>query len=374
MRSAKSRRNPRPEAAELLDREPPNNLEAERRVLKALICKPQWRDPLVRMLGPEHFHQHWPDRTSSAPLGSVVLLTAEDDPADTIRPRLDAAGADSSKVHILEAVEVPDLEGPKRRRRTFSLEWALPLLAEALSKMSDPKLLIIDPISAYLGRIDSHKNAEVRAALTPLVEVAQRHHVAVVGMTHLTKASGKDRTAALYRAMGSLAFVAAARAVWAVAKDQADPQRRPFVPVKSNLAKEVAGLAYHVQDVDGVPTIAWERDPVTIDIDQVLAPTPDEDGPTREDSQRWLRELLADGPIEAKIVQQKAKDAGYAWRTIQRAKVAANVGSKKEGFGEGAQWFWRLPEECQVALHNGDWHSSGDLALFQPSGGEENAF
>ncbi len=128
--------------------------------------------------------------------------------------------------------------------------------------------MVIDPISAYLPGIDSHKNAEVRAVLAPLAEVAAKHDVAVVAVTHLRKGAG----AAMYRAMGSLAFVAAARAVFAVAKDRSDPVRRLMVPIKCNLATDTMGLAYALMpsDVPDVPTVVWSADPVTVTADDVL--------------------------------------------------------------------------------------------------------
>lgn len=123
-----------------------------------------------------------------------------------------------------------------------------------------PLSVLTAPFSAYMGRVDSHKNAEVRSVLTPLVELAQRFRVAVLGITHFTKSGGKERTPAIYRAMGSLASIAAARAGWAIVKDQADPGRRLMLPIKNNLASDVGGLASSCPAVacpERQPALLW---------------------------------------------------------------------------------------------------------------------
>jgi putative DNA primase/helicase len=179
----------------------------------------------------------WPDlpdeETAS---GSVILLSAEDDLADTIRPRLDAAGADAARVVALKGVLLPESAGVTH----FSLAMDIPQLEEVILQVEDVRLVVIDPVTAYLGRADGHKNAEIRGLLAPLAELASAHRVSVVCVTHLNKAAG---TKALYRAMGSLAFAAAARAVWLVTRDKDDPARRLMLPAKMNLAPEVTGLA-----------------------------------------------------------------------------------------------------------------------------------
>jgi putative DNA primase/helicase len=126
------------------------------------------------------------------------------------------------------------------QRRPFTLEQDLPRLEEVLRDYPETKLVVIDPIAAYCGKVDSHKNTDVRGLLAPLSELASRYHVAIVAVTHLSKTGG---TKAVYRAMGSLAFAAAARAVWAIVKDADDPQRRLFLPAKLNLARDPDGLA-----------------------------------------------------------------------------------------------------------------------------------
>ncbi|MBU0639064.1 MAG: AAA family ATPase, partial [Planctomycetes bacterium] len=203
----------------------------------------------------------WPDLPLLPnPAGSVVLLSAEDDLADTIRPRLDAAGADATRVVAIQAVRRILVTG-QTQDDYFDLTEDLPALEAAIQQVSDCRLVIIDPLTAYLGKTDSHKNAEVRAVLARLFELAARHKVAVLAVTHLNKA---NTLPAIYRAMGSLAFVAAARAVWAVVRDEDDEtgRRRLFVPVKNNLGADETGLAYALEPAGQTASVQWESDPV----------------------------------------------------------------------------------------------------------------
>jgi len=170
----------------------------------------------------------WPVDGAPPAQGSVLIFSAEDDPTDTIRPRLDAAGADVSRCHFVEAV--PDLdERGKPGRRGFSLEDDLPRLDAELQRLGDVALVIIDPITAYLGKTDSYRNSEVRAMLAPLAELAARHGAAILGVSHLRKTLAGD---AVLQVTGSLAFVAAARAAYMVIRDAEDPSRRLVLPVK----------------------------------------------------------------------------------------------------------------------------------------------
>jgi putative DNA primase/helicase len=109
----------------------------------------------------------WPCREGRAPQGSVVILSAEDGAADTVVPRLMAAGADRERVEIVSAVH------DEKSRRSFDLSADLALLENKISEIGDVKLIIIDPISSYLGpKVDSHVNAAVRGVLEPVTEMA----------------------------------------------------------------------------------------------------------------------------------------------------------------------------------------------------------
>lgn len=286
----------------------------------------------------------WPVDGGCCRAGSVIFLSAEDDAADTIKPRLLAAGADTSRCYILDAVTDRDADGAQRIR-SFNLQSDLDRLAALLGRIGDVAVVVIDPISAYLGSTDSHKNAEVRAVLAPLAELAARHGVAVVCVSHLNKAGGNE---ALMRVTGSLAFVAAARAAYVVARDKDDPLRRLFLPLKNNIGNDQAGLAFKVESFEldaGIQTsrVMWESEPVTVTADEAMRPAEtDDERSQRDEIGDWLQDLLYPGRMKSQEVQSKAKPAGFAWRSVQRAAKEAGVVMKREGFGPDTVTYWSL--------------------------------
>ncbi|MBI4574708.1 MAG: AAA family ATPase [Planctomycetes bacterium] len=236
----------------------------------------------------------WPGREPSEQ-GAVVILSAEDDVADTIRPRLDAAGADTKVIHALTAIR----DGA--HERVVCLDRDLPAVEatiERAGRTAPVRLVVIDPISAYLGDVDSHVNAAVRGALAPLAALAQRTGAAVLAVTHLRKAPGQ----AVYRAMGSLAFTAAARAAWGVARDAKDPEgrRRLLLPIKANLAAAPKGIGFRVVADGAGPRIKWDTDPVTADVEDALGGMPPREGDgepatTDDDLAGALRRVVSPG-------------------------------------------------------------------------------
>lgn len=283
----------------------------------------------------------WPDAVDEPiEAGSTLILSAEDDPEDTIVPRLMAANADLRRVHTLTTMRTED-----GSFAPFNLE-CIPVLEAAMEKLPDLRLVIIDPVSAFLGKVDSHKAADVRGVLAPLSDLAQRRRVAILIVTHLTKGGGGK---AMYRATGSLSFVAAARAAHLVAADPDQPQRRLVLPMKSNLGIQNSGLAYSiygmdVKDLGNHPCVAWETAPVEMTADQLLSreTEPSSHGRELESAVNWLRELLAPGPVLQADVKTAATQAGFSWATVRRAKTELRVKPIKNGFGSGASWSWSL--------------------------------
>ena len=244
----------------------------------------------------------WPCNEGQAPLGSVLFLSAEDDAKDTIVPRLMAAGADLAKIFIVTAVRGDDGKG----RRAFNMQSDLEHLEAKIREIGDVRLVVIDPISSYLGpKIDLHVNAAVRGVLEPVGEMASRLRVAVVSVTHPPKGTG---ITAINRFIGSIAFVAAARAAFMVTRDADDSERRLLLPVKNNLATLGMGFAFRLeQRIVGKPgegivasAVAWETSPVDISADAALqAADAQGSGGTSAgaEAEEFLRDILAAGPV-----------------------------------------------------------------------------
>jgi RecA-family ATPase len=207
----------------------------------------------------------WPDDSGSAPIGSVVILAAEDDIATTMRPRLEAAGADLTKIHCVQAVERICAVTGKRIPRSVRLDFDLDRIVELARKLGDVRLVIIDPISEYLGAVNSHRDAELRGLLSPLSTAAATGHFAVLNILHLNK--GNKDGPAMYRAMGSIAFVAQARVAWCHVRDANDPERVLWLPLKNNLHKRVPGLAYKIVEPG---RIEWQDGAVETTADEAM--------------------------------------------------------------------------------------------------------
>lgn len=296
----------------------------------------------------------WPVTRERCDQGSVLILSAEDNIKHTIRPRLDAAGADVRRCHTLQAVKREDERG-NTYPGSFNLANDLAKLAVLLDHLQDVRLVIIDPVSAYLGETDSHKNAEVRGMLAPLTDLAGSRGAAIVLVSHLTKSQSAN---ALMRVQGSIAFAALCRAVWGVAADKDNPQRRLFMPLKNNLGQDKTGLAYAIESatlesadaVTGEPIetsrVMWEAALVEMGAEEAFSGALTHEERTDTDGAKdFLREALSDGRVKTTQIHAAAKAAGHSLTTIGRAKRALKVVSEKEGFGAGAIWYWRLKSE-----------------------------
>ena len=282
----------------------------------------------------------WPCDEGRAQLGSVIVLSAEDGAADTIVPRLTAAGANLDRIHIVSAV------GNEKSRRGFDLKADLDELEKKIAEIGDVVLIVIDPISSYMGRTDSHKNTEVRGVLEPIAEMAQRTRVAVCSVTHFSKPNSGKATKALHKFIGSIAFVAAARAAFAVIEDPNDKDRRLFLHAKNNLAEPPPGLAFRLEQVmvgEDIVTsrIDWDPEPITTTADEALAADGKSDLAIAE-AEDFLQTLLADGPVPSKEVAVEAQEAGIAKATLRRAKASLDIKSYKDGMKGG--WFCALPK------------------------------
>ena len=276
----------------------------------------------------------WPCGEGTAPKGSVVLLSSEDGVEDTILPRFKAAGGDPEKLHIITAVK--DDKGI----RTFNLQADLAQLEAKIQEIGDVALAIIDPISSYMGKgADSHKNTETRGVIEPLSEMGARMRVAILSNTHFSKAGASSKSRALHRFIGSIAFVGAPRAMFAVVEDSEDKTRRLLLHAKNNIAPAAQGLAYTLEQAlagyIGDPPeplyasrVVWDAAPVSKTADQALAEheahlrgeARGRPAPERSEAEAFLRELLASGPQTAKDVTKAAREAGISDKPLRQAR------------------------------------------------------
>lgn len=213
---------------------------------------------------------YWPCQEGRAPLGSVIILSAEDGAADTIVPRLMAAGADLSRVHIVTAVHAD------KQRRGVNLMQDIELIGQKIREVGDVVLVVIDPVSSYLGKTDSHKNSEVRSVLEPLSDTAECTAAAILSITHFSKSGSNTTTKALHRFIGSIAFTGAPRAAFIAIDDAENEGRKLLLHAKNNLAPPPQGLAFRVEQTivgDNIVAsrVCFDSQPVAITADAAMA-------------------------------------------------------------------------------------------------------
>jgi putative DNA primase/helicase len=285
----------------------------------------------------------WPDGTRCAP-GNVVVWSGEDDPTDTLTPRLALAGADLERVYFIGGVTQDGKTTP------FDPAHDMDVLARKLGAVGGATLLIVDPVVAVVAG-DSHKNAEVRRGLQGLVDLATEHRCAVLGITHLAKGSqGRDP---LERLVGSVAFGGVARLVMLAAKHQEEGEdgrvERVLCRSKSNIGPDHGGFTYDLRqgELDAWPgvfssAVLWGA-AVQGEARDLIA-TADEvdtgEGGGINDAKRFLLDLLADGPVPTKALKADADGAGYSWATVRRALKAIGAEAEKTGMSGG--WAWKL--------------------------------
>ncbi len=297
----------------------------------------------------------WPDGTW-AKAGDVAIWSGEDDPADTLIPRLLSCGADITRVYFISG------ETESGEKRSFDPATDIPLLRKSIGE-KNIKMLVIDPIVSAVGG-DSHKNAETRRSLQPIVDLASDMRCAVYGVTHFTKGTmGRDP---VERVTGSLAFGALTRVVTVAMKlpDNGNhpPGARLFARAKSNISPDGGGLYYFLQVVE-VPgheglfntQVLW-GDSVKGTAKELIAKAEmmGSDQNITGDAVVWLKDVLAEGPVSASDVLKAGKKMGYSKTTLHRAKSHLGIKSTKVGFATG--WGWFLPEEYSEDSTEGSKH------------------
>jgi hypothetical protein len=263
----------------------------------------------------------------------VLLFSAEDDPETTIRPRLDAAGADANRVLLMECVRKGEDDRPA------VLPTDLDLL-DRLIQSHDIRLVVVDPFMAYLDdSFDSHKDQQIRRALRQIATMAQRTGVAVLIVRHLNKLNGAP---ALYRGGGSIGIIGAARSALIVGRDPEERSRHILAVTKKNLGPLPDSLAYQLDTVtEDISRVGWlgRSDLHAEDIlwhDQ--GRKPERPDTALQEAVNFLRQLLATGPVLASTGIREATRAGIAPRTLTRARQELGVVAGQLGTG----WVWRM--------------------------------
>ncbi len=290
----------------------------------------------------------WPDG-SRCDAGNVLIWSGEDDPADTLLPRLLAVGADRNRVYFVTGSRI------NGELQSFDPARDMQALQAQAERIGDVRLIVVDPVvSAVTG--DSHKNTETRRALQPLVDLAANMNAALLGITHFSKGGQGGDPA--QRVLGSVAFTAVARVVLVAAKVQSEDgtDRRILARGKSNIGPDDGGYEYHLEQSEPLPGIhasrvLWGASVQGSARELLSDPNEQDDGKTAVDSAaEFLREVLRDGLTPCKTIQAEGKDAGISWASIRRAADTLLVIKKKGAEG----WYWKLAgraEGVQDAQH-----------------------
>lgn len=269
---------------------------------------------------------------------NVLLVGVEDGLADTVRPRLDAAGADVRRVYALRGFQ----DDAGEFIRPLSLPDDVWLL-EAKAVEHNIKVLVLDPLNAFLGgEVDNHKDHHVRRALSPLVEMADRNGVTVVCVRHLTKSlSAKAITAG----GGSIGIIGLARSALLVSEDPDDPELRVVAQAKNNLARLAPSLTFRIESAPQGSRIAWEGESIHT-ADSLIAAGREDQGEkpgTQERAGALLRDWLSQGPLPNKQLETMARAESITMRTLQRAAKSLGVTYERTGFGKDTHTVWSLP-------------------------------
>ncbi|MGT2471544.1 AAA family ATPase [Paraburkholderia terrae] len=286
----------------------------------------------------------WPDGARCNAPGNVLIWTGEDGLADTLVPRLLAAGADLRRVFFVESItdEIGELQ-------PFDPSRDVPVLAERIEHMGGASLLIVDPVISVVSG-DSHKSGDVRKSLQPLIDLGAAHNCAILGITHFSK--GSKGSSPTERILGSQAFGAAARMILIAGKDDAS-ERRVFAKSKCNIAGDTGGFEYSIETLDpaeGLTSsrIAWGQ-PLDASAKEILRELEADDTDEGEQAERaskferarcmlydWLTPFMS-----TKEMKAAAQAEGVSWRMVEAAKAAElQAGNKIRAVKHGKDWGW----------------------------------
>ncbi|MBN1763868.1 MAG: AAA family ATPase [Sedimentisphaerales bacterium] len=264
-----------------------------------------------------------PDEQEQREPANVILLTNEDETHDTIRPRLDAMHANCLRITLIQSVKKSD------NHRLFNFAKDMNILQNVVQNTQDVKLVIIDPLDAYLSpHMINHPQSLLDKFITPLKLLAATYQLAVICTTHYRC----DHSHTLYRAI---------RNTWLLTKDHQTPQRRLLLPLKSNFSPQNNNaLAFQINN----NIIQWDPDQLNIIASDFIQNQQNKRHSTRTNEiKNWLLEILSDGPQWSKDIKIMAREEGFAWSTLNIARRAAGIISERYEYQ--GETFWRTPQQ-----------------------------
>jgi hypothetical protein len=272
---------------------------------------------------------------------NVILLAGEDLAAQTIKPRLRAAGADLERVYIIRSsiLATGELAWPSLQRDLASIE-------EEAERVGNVEYVGIDPVTAYIDGIDDNRGTKLRSVLMPLGQMAERLNVAIEMVNHVGKVVVVN---AKHRGLGSVAYGGVCRSNWLVAKDPDCPDRTLLLDNGGNLGPPMPTLGYKIEVRDGHPILAWETESIAKTADEVVTAeraavqNARQENSVRAIAKAWLKDRLRTGPEEVDVLKREAEALNIGWRTIQFAKKDLNVEAKKREGEPHGSWLWSLP-------------------------------
>jgi AAA domain len=280
----------------------------------------------------------WPLSEGSAKVGSVIIISPEDDPADTLRPRLEAAGAVLNRVFVLPPGKL-----------NFNLEEGSNWLAGEIREIKRTRkrrvrLIAFDPATAVLGSINRNDGNAIRGLLTRLGRFADKHKLAILLTGHLNKSRSVT---------GSFEWLAASRAAFLVTR-QADTGDRLFVPRPSTLSKERPAIAFRIwkNRNELAPRVQFRKHPVEISFDEALmmgARKQQRRDRASSPATHWLSELLQKGPMDWQNIVKLGRREGFTPKMLRTARETLEaIWTRLGGPGSKGRTVWQLPSKNAV--------------------------
>lgn len=252
----------------------------------------------------------------------VIYQCSEDGKGDTIKPRLEQAGADCNRVAFI-----------KEDNGELTLEDER--IKNAIIQIG-AKMVVLDPIQAFIGHNGSMANAvKMRETLSKLSKVAEETNCAIILVGHMTKTNGGKQ---IYRGLGSIDIAAAARSILMVSRDKEDPWKRYMFPVKSSLAPEGEPIGFELDKEKGFHWIGKCQ----IDIEELL--TVERSTAKKDIAIKYLQTMLATEDLPSTYIYEKMKEYGISKRTVQEAKKIAEI----KAYKKGKNWYWHMEVEDSI--------------------------